>query len=254
MSPVLASAQRPPAPRISVVVPAYNEAKLIDSCLQSIAGAFAANGVGPAEREIIVVDNASSDDTAARAAALGALVVHEPVRQIARARNRGGRAARGRWLLFVDADSWPDADLISDLLRVMDDPQVVGGGSVVQMPHLPLLMRSGVWVWNRCSRWLGWACGAFIFCRRDAFEAVNGFDERLFVSEEVSFSRRLKRYARWRGQRMVILSRHPLNTSARKAELYTQGEMIALGFRMLRHPRRFFRDPTLCAYWYEGRR
>ncbi len=241
-------------PRLSVVIPAYNESKLIEGCLESIAEALHFAGLAEADYELIVVDNDSSDDTAKRAAGFGARVVHEPVRQIARARNRGGRAARGEWLLFVDADSWPDGALIGDMLAAIDDPRIAGGGSLMQMQQLKPLLRAGVWAWNRLSRWLCWAAGSFIFCRRDAFEAVNGFDDSLFVGEEVSFSRRLKRYARWRGQRMIILSRHPLRTSGRKGELYSDKEFFLLGLRMLRHPRRFFRDPGLCTMWYDGRR
>lgn len=245
---------REPPPRLSVVVPAYNESKLIEGCLESVSRALESAGVARAEYELIVVDNHSSDDTGERAARLGARVVNEPVRQIARARNRGGYAARGQWLLFLDADSWPDGALIRDLLEAMDDPRIAAGGALMQMQHLPPGLYLGVWVWNRLSRWLRWAAGAFIFCTRDAFEAVNGFDDSLFAGEEISFSRRLKRYARWRGQRLIILSRHPLRTSGRKGELYTRGEIFLVGLRILRHPRRFFRDPGLCTLWYDGRR
>lgn len=247
-------APRQPRPRLSVVVPAYNESKLIEGCIESITEALGSAGFAAPDFELIVVDNHSSDDTAARAARLGARVLHEPVRQIARARNRGGFAARGRWLLFVDADSWPDGPLIRDLNEAIDDPEIAGGGALMQMRHLSTLLRTGVWVWNRLSRALRWAAGSFVFCSRDAFEAVNGFDDSLFAGEEISFSRRLKHYARWRGQRLVILHRHPLRTSGRKGELYSQKELILLGLRILRHPRRFFRDPELCTIWYDGRR
>lgn len=242
------------APRISVVVPAYNESKLIDSCLHSIDAAFNGAGVPDEAREIIVVDNASSDDTAARAEARGALVVHEPVRQIARARNAGARVARGEWLVFLDADSWPDSGLFEDMLIAMSDPAVVGGGATVRMQPLPASMRLLVWSWNLCSRCMRWAAGSFAFCRRDAFEAVNGFDTALFVGEEINLSGKLKTYARWRGMRFVILTRHPLSSSARKAELYSTVEIFGAIGRMVLHPRRFFRDPAECRVWYDGRR
>ena len=241
-------------PRLSVVIPAYNESKLIEGCLKSVADALHSAGLSKTDYELIVVDNNSSDDTAKRAAAFGARVVPEPVRQIARARNRGGRAATGEWILFVDADSWPDGALISDMLEAVSDPEIAGGGALMHMQELKPLLRAGVWAWNRLSSWFRWAAGAFIFCSKDAFEAVNGFDDSLFAGEEISFSRRLKRYARWRGQRLVILSRHPLRTSGRKGELYSEKEFLLLGLRMLRHPRRFFRDPELCTLWYDGRR
>ncbi len=254
MSPAPAATPRQPVPRLSVVVPAYNESKLIEGCLESIVEAFKAAGVSASDYELIVVDNDSSDDTAERAASLGARVLHEPIRQIARARNRGGYAARGRWLLFIDADSWPDGALFGDLMEAIDDPKIAGGGALMQMQQLPPLLYLGMWTWNGLSRLLRWAAGAFVFCSRDAFEAVNGFDDSLFAGEEIGFSRRLKRYARWRGQRLVILHRHRLHTSGRKGRLYSQKELFLLAMRMLRHPRRFFRDPELCTLWYDGRR
>lgn len=248
------STPRPSGPRLSVVVPAYNESKLIEGCVKSIAAAFECAGVAKSDYELVVVDNHSCDDTAARAAKLGARVVYEPIRQIARARNRGGFVTRGQWLVFVDADSWPNGALIRDLIEAINDPDTVGGGTLMQMQNLPPLLHLGVWLWNRVSWSLSWAAGSFIFCTREAFEAVNGFDDSLFAGEEISFSRRLKRYARWRGRRMVILNRHPLRTSGRKGRLYSQKEIFMVGLRMLRHPRRFFRDPDLCTLWYDGRR
>lgn len=241
-------------PRLSVVIPAYNESKLIGGCLHSVAEAFELAGVAEADYELIVVDNRSNDDTAARAAALGARVVREPIRQIARARNRGGVASSGHWILFLDADSWPSGALIRDLFVAMDEPEVVGGGSLLRMQDLPLMLRLGVGLWNRISWWLSWAAGSFIYCTREAFEALNGFDQSLFVGEEIDFSRRLKDFARRRRKRLIILRDHPLRTSGRKGELYSQKEILLTGLRILRHPRRFFRDPSLCTLWYDGRR
>jgi glycosyltransferase involved in cell wall biosynthesis len=240
--------------RLSVVVPAYNEAKLIESCLSSITESLDSVGVARGEYEIIVVDNASTDDTAPRALSLGARLIHEPVRQIARARNAGAGAASGEWLVFLDADSWPDGALFADLLETMQDSSVVGGGSTLRMDGLPWSVAWVAWLWKLCSRTLCWAAGALVFCRRDAFRAVNGFDDSLFVGEEINLSRKLKAYARWRGMRFVILSRNPLRTSSRKADLYSGGEIWLAFGRMARHPWRFFHDPSVCSLWYDGRR
>jgi glycosyltransferase involved in cell wall biosynthesis len=243
-----------PAPRISVVVPAFNESKLIERCLHSIDTAFEAAGVPAEAREIIVVDNGSTDDTGARAKGTGVRVVHEPVRQISRARNAGAKFARGEWLVFLDADSWPARGLVEDMLLAMADPKTVGGGATLRMEPLPQTLRVLMWAWNLCSRCMRWAAGSFVFCRRDAFEAVNGFDTTLFAGEEINLSRKLKTYANWRSMRFVILSGNPLCTSARKGELYSPGEIVGALGRMILHPRRFFRDPALCSVWYDGRR
>lgn len=240
--------------RLSVIVPAFNEEKLIASSLASIWAAIAEGGGGDVEVELIVVDNACTDRTAVLAAARGARVVHEPVRQIARARNAGAAVASGAWLLFIDADSWPSGALLREALACMRDRRVVGGGSTVRARDVPFPLSAVSAAWNVISRICGWAAGSFLFCRAEAFGAVGGFDRELYVGEEIDLSRRLKRWGQARGQRFVILHRHPLLTSERRANLYSRRELLTNFWRMLRHPRRFFRDPSLCDLWYDGRR
>ena len=91
--------------KLSVVVPAFNEEAYLASTLDSIHRA-AADLLGRADVHIetIVVDNGSSDQTAAVARDHGAKVVREPVQGISRARNVGARHAEGDVLVFVDAD------------------------------------------------------------------------------------------------------------------------------------------------------
>jgi glycosyltransferase involved in cell wall biosynthesis len=84
---------------ISVIVPARNDPGHLRSCLESLA---ASRG---AAHEVIVVDDASTDETPAVAVAAGARVVRLERRSgPAAARNRGAEAARGEHLMFVDAD------------------------------------------------------------------------------------------------------------------------------------------------------
>src|SRR6185369_16146736 len=89
------------SPAISVVVPAYNEAAGLAATLELVERAAAVLLQRDGSRaEIIVVDNASTDDTAALAARHHAEVVHESIRNIGRARNVGARASHGRTILF----------------------------------------------------------------------------------------------------------------------------------------------------------
>jgi glycosyltransferase involved in cell wall biosynthesis len=90
------------APRFSVIVPAYNAAATLARALDSVlAQSWAAH-------EIIVVDDGSSDATAAVAATYGDSVrcVYQPNAGVSAARNAGARAASGDWLAFLDADDW----------------------------------------------------------------------------------------------------------------------------------------------------
>ena len=86
------------------------------------------------------------------------------------------------------------------------------------------------------------------------YEKLGGFDERMFVAEELDLSRRLKRLARPRKRRVVILHRHPLVTSARKARLYTQRELGAFLLRSVWSRGRIFQRREDCSPWYDGRR
>ena len=87
---------------LSFIVPAYNEELELPSTLSAIHAAAAANSE---PYEIIVVNDGSTDATAAVAATAGARVVTIHRRQIAAARNAGAREARGDILFFVDADT-----------------------------------------------------------------------------------------------------------------------------------------------------
>ncbi len=244
----------PHALRLSVVIPAYNEEKLIAGTIAAVCESLRGAGLPRSAFEIIVCDNASSDATAVLAAQAGARVVFEPERQIARARNVGASRARAPGLLFLDADSWPDAALMGELVAALDDDRVVAGGATVRMQGVPRSIGVSLRVWNATSRLCGWAAGSFLFCRTDAFRAIGGFGLDFYVAEEIDFSRRIKRWGRARGLRFRILHRHPLLTSGRKGTLYSQREIWSLMLSMLRHPRRFFRDRRLLYLWYDGRR
>jgi hypothetical protein len=142
--------------------------------------------------------------------------------------------------------------LFEEVLRLIDSGECVGGGVTVALPGTPLAVRAWVGGWNLLSRLARWAAGSFLFCEAAAFRAVGGFSEELYAAEEIDFSRRLK--ARYPDRRFVILHRHPLVTSARKAELYTWGEHLAFFFRLLTGGRRALRSRDACSVWYDGRR
>lgn len=99
-------------PLISVVIPAYNEAKNIQKCLRSIKAQDY-----PGEVEIIVADNNSSDDTAAIARAEGATVVLEKQAGVIFAREAGTRAANGKIIVQTDADTYFETGWLSRIME-----------------------------------------------------------------------------------------------------------------------------------------
>jgi len=107
--------------KVSVIVPAFNEERLLPAALAAIrraAGAFEARGW---TSELIVCDNNSTDRTADIARSHGATVVFEPLNQISRARNAGAARASGDWLVFVDADSQPSRELFDDAAAEIEE-------------------------------------------------------------------------------------------------------------------------------------
>jgi glycosyltransferase involved in cell wall biosynthesis len=240
--------------RIAVVIPAYNEERLIGETLRRIKQAEAAFSRRNWETELIVCDNNSSDRTTEVARAAGATVVHEPFNQIARARNRGAEAASGDWLIFVDADSHPSAELFEEVAEQIESGTCLAGGATVRLDgHYPKASLV-TWIWNRISRTCAWLAGSFIFCESAAFWKIGGFNIELFASEEIDLSRRLKKLVRSEGKRMVILHRHPIVTSPRKVHLYTAREHFVFLVRTVFSRGKTLRDRRACFSWYDGRR
>ncbi len=213
--------------KISVLVPAYNEEELIRALLDSVKESFAELGRG--DYEIIVCDNNSNDATAERARKGGARVVFESHNQIARARNAAAAVARGKWLIFIDADSRLTCELLRRTLENLDSGRICGGGVRVRMDggRQPWPIRFGLWLWNTASVRLKVAAGAYVYCLYEAWSESGGFDERYYAGEEIAFSRRLKRWGRLRGLRFAVITDCELPTSPRKAEQFTLFQMMA---------------------------
>lgn len=244
-----------PPMRISIVLPAFNEEKLIGATLQAVNTAREAFASLGWESEVVVCDNNSTDRTGEIARAAGAKVVFEPVNQIARARNSGAAAATGDWLIFVDADSQPSRELLADAAAVIESGRCLAGGSLVRLDHAPWWTVFIIHAWTALSRWQHWAAGSFIFVSAEAFRTVGGFNQALYASEELDLSQRLNRLARQRGlPPLRILTCHPLLTSGRKARLYTPWEHLRFLAKTVLSLGRSLNHRDACPIWYDGRR
>lgn len=230
---------------LSFVVPAHNEAALIARTLASIRAAASA---AAEPFEIIVVDDDSTDGTGTIAAESGARVVRVALRQIAAVRNAGADVASGDMLIFVDADTIVNAPVVTAAVRGMREG-VVGGGAEVRFDEpLPRWLRLQLPMWSAIYRRLGYAAGCFVFATKAAFEAVGGFDSRVFAGEEIFLSRALKRHGRF-----VILPT-PVVSSARKARTHSGGEIAGTFLRIAVSGPRALRDRRRLDLWYGERR
>ena len=198
--------------RLSIIVPAFNEEAYLPSTLASVRAAtehLRARGDDVQARiEVIVVDNNSTDETAAVARNEGARVVHEPVQGIARARNTGARHAVGEVLVFIDADVAVPPTLLHVIHETMRDPACIGGGVDVDYRPRRLAARLYLRAWRVLGRLTGMVQGATQFCRQRAFERVGGYDEKAWIGEDVDFYRNLRRLAR-EDRRVVRFIRQP---------------------------------------------
>jgi glycosyltransferase involved in cell wall biosynthesis len=240
--------------KISIIVPAFNEERLLGESLaqiKSAANPFAQRGW---DLEMIVCDNNSTDRTAEIARAAGATVVFEPVNQIARARNCGAAAATGDWLVFVDADSRPSVELFSDVAKEIQSAKCLAGGATIRLDQKYFVAELIAPLWNFVSRWRRLLAGAFIFIETAAFRKLGGFSNKIFVGEELELSQRLKKLAKETGKQIVILHQHPLVTSARKMRIYTMRQHIAFLFCMIFDPYRTTTSREKAHLWYDGRR
>lgn len=172
--------------RISIIVPALNEARVLPQSLLRLA-ALASD----APPEIIVSDGLSSDATADLARSAGAQVVQGPPGR-ALQMNRGADAAGGELLLFLHADTeLPPAALARVAEAVARGAR--WGRFDVRISGRPAMLRVVAFMMNLRSRLTGIATGdQAIFVTRSAFDQVGGFPRQPLM-EDIEISRRLKR-------------------------------------------------------------
>ena len=191
---------------LSIVIPAYNEAACLGETLANINRARTfLERENKIQSEIIVVDNDSDDSTAEVARAAGATVVFENQQSIAKARNAGAQVSPGDVLVFVDADTIVPDRVLSRIAEVMSEASCFGGAVDTDYRPRKLTVRLYLRGWRMVGKLMGMAQGATQFCRRDVFFALNGYEESLFMGEDVDFYWRLKKFARQSNGKVVFI-------------------------------------------------
>jgi glycosyltransferase involved in cell wall biosynthesis/GT2 family glycosyltransferase len=198
--------------QVSVVVLTWNSARHIGAALDALG-----REIARVPAEVLVIDNGSTDDSVAIAAARlpQARIVRNPTnRGVARARNQGARLARGRYILFLDSDTEMRPGSLEAMVRFLDThpaaavvgPRLVypdGGfqSSARRFPTVPgKLARLLPLAWRRAlarvvseemldADWsvvqrVDYVIGACQLVRREVFEAVGGLDDRMFYGPE----------------------------------------------------------------------
>ncbi|MEZ6193712.1 MAG: glycosyltransferase [Phycisphaerales bacterium] len=229
----------------SFIIPAHNEEKLLPRTLRAIHDA-AKVLAGP--YEIIVANDASTDTTEQVALQHGARVVNVDHRQISKTRNSGAAEAQGDIFVFVDADTFVNDALLKSMHNRLQNG-IVGGGAVVALGgNLPLYGRVFGPIFTFIYSRAGFAAGCFIFCKRDAFQAINGFDETLFAGEELEFTRQMRRQGKFK------ILREPVVTSGRKLRTHTARELASTVFGFMLQGPKALKSRDKLDMWYGERR
>ena len=210
---------------------------------------------GREEIEIVVADNASTDDTARIAQRAGCRVQSVSKRCIASARNGGARVARGEILCFVDADSIVHPETFNVIADGLTDRVVAGTTGVV-----PERWSAGLRVTYALLLpvlWLLDMDAGVVFCRRADFEEIDGYEEERLFAEDIDFLWRFRQLGKARSPRQKLARLHGARTltSTRKYEKYGQWHFLTLllkhGALLLLHPQST--EAFAQRYWYEDR-
>ena len=191
----------PNKPKISIIVPALNEEKLIASTLKNL------RKVVP-EAEIIVVDGGSRDNTVK--IARGYAKVFMDHGNVGFARNTGAKMSEGDIIVFLDADTTIKRQFIDEVLKTFKDPNVVGAGGLI-MPeginqfeeivfyffNLLIIMSFGI---GRPK--LAGTCVAY---KRKPFLEVGGFDINMVASEDFELCKKISKKGKIAFLRNVIV-------------------------------------------------
>lgn len=159
-------------PKISVVIPAYNEEDYLADCLTAVKNQTLA------PHEIIVVDNNSTDNTAAIARSFaGVKIVFQETAGIAAARDAGFNTACGDIIVRTDADTRPDTDWLARTVHILsEDVQAVTGPIYYyDLPAQKLFKLLGIYIQTKLAGSRGRAkflAGANMAIRRDTWRAV----------------------------------------------------------------------------------
>jgi GT2 family glycosyltransferase len=185
------SGHEAPLPRVSFIVPVFNDAERLARCLRSIRASRY-----PSDRiEIVVADNGSQDGSPEIARSAGAILVAAPHVSVAALRNRAAHASRGSILAYVDADNEVVPGWVESAVETLRLPAV---GAVGALYHPP---PNGTWVQHGYDGLRGrpagrqdveWIGSGNLAIWRSAFEAVDGFDTSLETCEDVDLCHRLR--------------------------------------------------------------
>jgi glycosyltransferase involved in cell wall biosynthesis len=186
--------------KISVIIPAYNEEKYIEACIQSISS--------QRKSEIIVVCDSCNDKTKEIAKKYTRKVYSVQLRNVSAVRNYGAAQASGDVLVFIDADSVMAPNLLDEIIHAVQQGYV--GGVTKTLSSENILKADIMWHIGNFFRHFFYAGSGLIFCRADA---CTGYDETRKLAEDTHVLLALKKKGR-----LKYITNSYIKTSSRRLE------------------------------------
>jgi glycosyltransferase involved in cell wall biosynthesis len=206
--------------KVSIIIPAFNEQKYLHRTLHSVER----QTFDHSDLEVIVVDNASTDQTAdvfhsfSCKSSIMHILLKEPILSPGRARNTGAKRARGKVFLFLDADSSLSPQtvqrvydgykkgLFMGIIRIKADPSDRIANQFFDLIHF------GKNLFHLACH-LG-------YCERNLFFEVGGFDPGIIHAEDLKFFTKVKKTLRKQGKDWCVIEDAPIFTSTRRMSRY----------------------------------
>jgi glycosyltransferase involved in cell wall biosynthesis len=202
---------------ISVVIPAYNEEKFLPATLTSVNEAcrlFSSKTGLPTE--VIVVNNASTDQTESVARKFNSTVVRQEIRNISAVRNAGIRAASFPVIVTIDADCFLPPDSLLKIWEFMNDGRIIGGALGVKVISEKTLNRAVASIIQACVFNISGIYGAMFCFRREVALEIGGFPENRLVAEDSAFAINMRNYGKKHGQLFGVLKAVQIGALDRK--------------------------------------
>ncbi|MBP1083244.1 MULTISPECIES: glycosyltransferase [Bacillus] len=203
--------------KFSIIIPAHNEEKYIGKCLDSILEA-AKRCEGKVE--IIVVLNRCTDKTEKIAKSYNCITIKNNDKNLSKIRNAGAKIARGEILVTIDADTRMTPKMLDKADKYLSSGRYIGGGVSGTFDRRSLgitvsFLSLAIPVYLK----YGTKSVGIFWCYRKDFEAINGFNEKIFMGEDIDFALRLEKLGEKRNKRYGTIH-FGMITSSRKFDRY----------------------------------
>ena len=193
---------------ISIIIPAYNEEKLIGLCLSSLEN----QDFNKRDYEVIVINNASTDNTTQIVQKFGVKLVNEPKKGVVFAIRRGFLEAKGKIIAITEADTLVPLDWLSKIyMAFQNNPDVVlvGGRSVIK-PGNHLTIIADIFLNYMVGKVLRKSSACNLAIRRGIYFRIGGVCEKINFNYETELFFRAKKEGK-----TVFLWDNPVVTSSR---------------------------------------